>query len=764
MPSKSRNRKGNDLAELKLSDFIRTHMETILAEWEQFAKAIPSAREMSQEELRDHAIGMLDDIADDLDRSQTRQAQLVKSQGRVLSGDKETEAGRHGGRRMLSGFSVSDTMSEFRALRACVTRLWIDSQPAPIQPAGEGLIRFNEAIDQAFTESLKRYTLDKNRQTRLFDTILSTSPDIIVVFDAAGTIIYANRSLTALYHLSLEQIAGKNLSELDPVAAAKIQQQLLHILDIKRDSREDVMHTLPDGEKRIYDYSFFPVINDEGNVEAIAGTAQNMTERRLKEEKLLQIANYDSLTGLPNRGLFFDQLNREIKRSSRTGFPIALFFLDLDKFKEVNDQLGHDAGDELLRQAAQRIRSCVRDTDTVARLGGDEFTVILAEVQRNAHVERVARKILDELARPFSILGKDVHVSGSLGVTLHPQDATTSEDLIRNADQAMYVSKDEGGNRYHYFTQSMQQAAQNRWQLIEDLRGALKKNQICVYYQPIVDIGTGRIVMAEALVRWKHPVRGIIGPDEFIPLAEETGLMVGIGDWVFREAARKAKRIRERYAPVFHISVNQSITQFRKDSTQFGTWLDYLGELGLAGDSIVIEIRERTMMDANSVIGEKLSAFRRAGIQVSLDDFGTGLSSVSYLKKFDINYVKIDQPFVVNLTADPDAMAICEAIVVMAHKLGLKVIAEGVETTEQKALLQNAGCDYAQGYLFSTPVPSREFDKLLDKDRKRHRQPPDAAYIAHERPSQGHMAPPAMPKSAAPARRKNRADIKGHDS
>lgn len=751
------------MATTKLSDFIRANMELILEEWEQFAKNIPSAHQMNNSELRDHAKGMLNDIADDLDRPQTPQEQDDKSKGRRQS-EKATRAGQHGGSRMLSGFSVIELMSEFRALRASVTKLWIDSDSSALQPVDDALIRFNEAIDQAFTKSLKQFVLDKDKQTRLFDTILSASPDIVAVFEVDGTIIYANRSMTSLYHLPLEEMAGINIGELDPVAATRIQQQLRQVVNSKRDSREDVMHTLPDGEKRIYDYSFYPVVTKEGEVEAIAGSAQDMTERRLLEEKLAQIANYDSLTGLPNRGLFLDQLKREVKRSARTGLPIALFFLDLDKFKEVNDQLGHDAGDELLQQAAQRINSCVRNTDTVARMGGDEFTVLLAEVKRNTNVELVARKILDELANPFFILGKEVHVSGSIGITLFPQDASTSEDLIRNADQAMYVSKEEGGNRYHYFTPSMQQAAQDRWQLIEDLRDALKKGQLRICYQPIIEIDTGRMLMAEALVRWEHPVRGMVGPEEFIPLAEDTGLMVEIGDWVFREAAQQAKRIRERHDPNFHISVNQSIAQFRKNSTLYRTWLDYLEELNLPGDAIVMEIMESMMMDADSLVSEKLAAFREAGIQISLDDFGTGLSSVAYLKKFDINYVKIDQPFVRDLTNSTDAMAVCEAIIVMAHKLGLKVIAEGVETAEQEACLQEVGCDYEQGYLISEPISINDLDKVLDEDKQRHRQQDGGAHGAHAPSSPNHMPTPAMTVSVAPKRRKNKADISRHDN
>jgi EAL domain-containing protein (putative c-di-GMP-specific phosphodiesterase class I) len=300
--------------------------------------------------------------------------------------------------------------------------------------------------------------------------------------------------------------------------------------------------------------------------------------------------------------------------------------------------------------------------------------------------------------------------------------------------------------------------------LIEDLRGARENNQLRICYQPIIELDTGRMSMAEALVRWEHPVRGMIGPEEFIYLAEEAGLMVEIGDWVFREAAQQAKGIRERHDPNFQISVNQSIAQFRKNSTLYRTWLDYLEELNLPGDAIVIEIMESMMMDADSLVSEKLAAFRNAGIQISLDDFGTGLSSVSYLKRFDINYVKIDQPFVRDLTSSPDAMAVCEAIIVMAHKLGLKVIAEGVETTKQKSCLHEVGCDYAQGFLFSVPVPLHELDKLLNKAKEQRQQHENLTYSAHERSLPNPMPPVAMSDGTASKQRKNQADISRHDN
>lgn len=384
----------------KLSDFIRTNIEPILETWEQFAKDIPAAHQMNTTALRDHAKGILSVIADDLERPQTSYEQSEKSKGRGPQHLVGTEAEMHGAARVTEGFSVNEALSEFRALRASVLQLWIDSNTTPPQAAIDELIRFNEAIDQALTESVARYSIDNEKYTRLFDTLLSTSPDLNYIFDLNGRFIYANRSLATLYGMSLSEIVGKNLFDLGISIASDLQQKLRQVMDAKETYRGE-MPSLASGKEVIYEYIFVPVRNNDGHVEAIAGTARDVTERKASEEKIKRSANYDFLTGLPNRNLFRDRLEQEIKHAERTGLSIALLFIDLDGFKEVNDRLGHDAGDQLLQLTAQRIGSCVRGTDTVARLGGDEFTVILTKVNKISHIEILAREILEELARIF---------------------------------------------------------------------------------------------------------------------------------------------------------------------------------------------------------------------------------------------------------------------------------------------------------------------------------------------------------------------------
>jgi len=395
----------------------------------------------------------------------------------------------------------------------------------------------------------------------------------------------------------------------------------------------------------------------------------DITEKKKSEEMIWRQANYDGLTGLPNRRMFMDRLTQEMRKAHRTGLPVALMFLDLDRFKEINDTLGHDMGDLLLKEAARRLSSCVRESDTVARLGGDEFTIVAGDLEDIGNAEHIAQEILRRLAKPFHLRNEVIYVTGSIGLTFFPGDAEEVEDLLKHADQAMYAAKNQGRNRYSYFTPHMQEAAQRRLRLANDLRGALAGNEFRVHYQPIVELATGRIHKAEALIRWQHPSRGLVSPAEFIPIAEDTGMIIDIGDWVFREAVRQVQKWRVDYCGDFQVSVNKSPIQFRNEGSSHGPWVDYLQQMGVPGQCVAVEITEGLLMEAGGVVRNHLLGFRDAGMQVSLDDFGTGYSSLAYLKKFDIDYLKIDQSFVRNLTAEYAAGEI-EAGAVAACALG----------------------------------------------------------------------------------------------
>jgi diguanylate cyclase (GGDEF)-like protein len=428
-------------------------------------------------------------------------------------------------------------------------------------------------------------------------------------------------------------------------------------------------------------------------------------------QELLRLANYDALTGLPNRTLFNDRLKQEIKKVRRNESVLALLIIDLDRFKEINDTLGHGKGDLLLIEAAQRLNGCVRETDTVARLGGDEFTVILPEIRDRAQVERIAQNIIRKLSQPFMLESSIAHISASIGITIFPDDAQDIENLLKHADQAMYVAKGEGRGRFGYFTESMQQEAIEALALTNDLRQALSRNELQVCYQPVVELCSGRIFKAEALLRWKHPQRGMVSPATFIPLAEKSGLIHEIGEWAFHEAVDSVNRWFNQFGCIIQVSVNKSPVQFEREE-EF-TWADAMASLGLPGDSITVEITEGLLLKESFNAKEKLLGFKNSGIKVSIDDFGTGFSALSYLKQFDIDYLKIDRSFIKDLEWDENDKALVEAIIVMAHKLGIKTVAEGVETEGQLNLLKSFKCDYAQGFLYSPAVPAVEFEQII---------------------------------------------------
>lgn len=438
---------------------------------------------------------------------------------------------------------------------------------------------------------------------------------------------------------------------------------------------------------------------------------EDVTAKKKSEEKIWYQANFDFLTDLPNRHMLQDRLSQMIIRARRDGQEFSVLLIDLDQFKDVNDTLGHDKGDLLLIEAASRISLCVRESDVVARLGGDEFIVILTGSSALSAINTIALNILSTLGESFNLNEHTTYITASIGITLYPRDGAKSVDLLKNADQAMYAAKNHGRNGYYYFKPAMQLAAQQRMALIDDLRNAIKNKEFILYYQPIVELASNQIFKAEALIRWQHPDRGLISPIEFIPMAEETHMITEIGDWVLREATKQSLCWQSTLRKNFQINVNVSPIQF-ENSSAFPLE-SHLAALENTGPSIGVEITESLLMTSDKSALSTLLEFRDAGVQISLDDFGTGYSSLSYLHQFDIDYLKIDQSFVQNLDHDSDELVLCAAIVVMAHKLGIKVIAEGIETQLQKDLLMEINCDFGQGFLFSRAVPTKEFELLV---------------------------------------------------
>lgn len=559
---------------------------------------------------------------------------------------------------------------------------------------------------------------DAKESMLLAASVYETSSEAIMITNASNEIIAVNPAFIKITGYVTEEVIGKNSSFLQSGHHDEtFYQAIWNEINSTGHWQGEVWDQRKNGENYPKWLTINTVYNENGSIQRRVAMFTDVSRKREAEEMIWRQANLDTLTGLPNRQMFHDRLDQEIKKAHRASCQLALLFIDLDRFKEINDTLGHDKGDTLLKEAAHRIASCVRETDTVARLGGDEFTIIMGGLHDASHIDRVVQNILQKMTEPFQ-LGEDMaYISASIGITLYPVDATVTEVLLKNADQAMYAAKNQGRNRYSYFTASMQQAVKARVQIANDLRSALAGNQFSLAYQPIIELATGAIYKAEALLRWHHPTKGLISPAVFIPIAEDTGLIVDIGDWVFRTAAQQAKEWRNLLNPAFQISVNKSPVQFHNEKKSHTSWYDYLSQLGLPGHSIAVEITEGLLLDASTLVTERLLEFRDAGIQVSLDDFGTGYSSLSYLKKFDIDYLKIDQAFIRNLALGSDDMALCEAIIVMAHKLGIQVIAEGVETVEQKNLLTAAGCDYGQGYFFERPVSAEEFLKFIETKR-----------------------------------------------
>jgi diguanylate cyclase (GGDEF)-like protein/PAS domain S-box-containing protein len=442
---------------MRLLDFIRANPELILDQWDKFAREILDAQKLGPATLRDHARGILEAITLDIEHAQSSAQQEEKSKGRGPHPLLVTEAELHGVTRFAEGFNVNESIAEFRALRASVLRLWGESLAIPAL-VPDDITRFNEAIDQAVAESLARFTELKERRNRLFEALLESSPDLNYVLEPAGSLVYANRAFAAVFQKDQDQLTGADFFALGAQYVPDIARHVYNVIASGTTYRGEMHATLSSGEDRIYEYLLVPVFDPAGRCEAIAGSARDVTERKASEDRSWRSANHDFLTDLPNRSLFRERLEHEIKHSARTGLPLALLFIDLDLFKEVNDRLGHAAGDQMLQEVAQRISTCVRDTDTVARLGGDEFTVILTDVTRPQHIETIAAEILDKLRQPFALAAGEAAISCSIGITVFPGDATSPDEMVRNADEAMYASKNAGRNRYQFYTLAMRDA------------------------------------------------------------------------------------------------------------------------------------------------------------------------------------------------------------------------------------------------------------------------------------------------------------------
>ncbi len=550
------------------------------------------------------------------------------------------------------------------------------------------------------------------RSEERFRRIVHSAEEGIWEIDAASCTTFVNPRMADMLGYRIEDMLGKPLvSFMDGEGRAILERNIARRQEGVFERHEfKFQHSA--GHAVYTTMATNPIFNAAGRYMGALALVVDITEHKQSKETMWQQANYDGLTNLPNRHMFMDRLLHDIRKADRHAGFLALLLIDIDQFKHVNDRHGRLMGDMVLVEAARRIASCVRATDTLARMGGDEFGVILAGLDHVGNVDRIARSMVSMLALPFDLNGDKSFLSASVGIALYPPDAGDINNLLDCAGQAMQAAKAGGSNRFSYYTPELQEAAQARQTIAADLRQAISAQQFEILYQPIVSLQTGAVHKAEALLRWRHPTRGLLGPAEFIPFAESNGLIVEIGDWVFKEAARQAQRWQRLVDPSFQVSVNKSPLQFRRDGRLYEGWIAHLEELALPSNSIVIEITESVLLEGVENVIERLRKYRAMGLQVALDDFGTGYASLSHLKRFDIDFVKIDQSFIATLEDDGGDLLLCEAIIAMAHKLGLKVVAEGVETAVQRALLVDAGCDYAQGYVFARPMPAAEFEAM----------------------------------------------------
>ena len=547
---------------------------------------------------------------------------------------------------------------------------------------------------------------------------LNSIGDAVACTDAAGKLTFLNLVAEKLTGWTLQEAAGLPMPEVFRILDTTNREVIPNPMD--RAVRGDETVHLPansilvrrDGFEIPIEDFVAPIHDGEGRAAGAVIVFRDVSVARAMALQMTHSAEHDFLTGLPNRMLLNDRISQAIVLASRHNKHVAVLFLDLDGFKHINDSLGHPVGDKLLQSIATRLVDCVRASDTVSRQGGDEFVVLLSEVELSEDAAITARRMLHAVSRPHSIDQHDLHVTTSIGVSVYPEDGLDAETLIKNADTAMYQAKESGRQSFQFFKPAMNARAVERQSIEEGLRRALQRQEFVLYYQPKVDLTTGAISGAEALIRWIHPTRGLIPPMDFIPIAEDCGLILSIGAWALREACTQSRAWTKAGLPDVTMAVNVSAIEFR-DKNFLNHLFEVINETGLDPRLLELELTESVLMKHAASTAVILQSLREAGIKLAVDDFGTGYSSLSYLRKFPVDAVKIDQSFIRQISADDDT-TIVKAVIGMARGLKLRVIAEGVETPEELAFLRAYRCDEAQGYYFSRPVPARQFATMLN--------------------------------------------------
>ena len=540
-------------------------------------------------------------------------------------------------------------------------------------------------------------------------SLLSLSADWIWEQDAELKFTYISDSVEAAAGFSPSLLLGRRRLSNDASVAPADSEAAYEACVEGRKAFRDFTYALtrPDGVVRHIRISGEPVFDEGGNFQGYRGVGRDVTLDKQAEEKVRELARFDSLTGLPNRNMFLGELDRAIARGRRHDAPFAVYFIDLDRFKTINDTLGHSAGDDLLKAMAARLRGAVRDNDLVARLGGDEFVVLLEGDANAADLSAIAHMLLAAIGEPMMLQKHRFLVTGSIGIALYPSDGEDAATLLKHADAAMYLAKEKGKNNVQFYTAELAEMAARHFELESALQLALSRDELFLHYQPKIDIASGRMVSVEALLRWNHPTRGLVPPLDFIPLAEERGLIVPIGRWVIQAACRQIRDWRVQGIVTPPVAVNLSARQFASEAL-VADIREAMAVNGVAAADLEVELTESVLMADPDRANDVLQQLHVMGVRISIDDFGTGYSSLSYLKRFPAQTVKIDRSFIHGLPSDADDLAITEAVIAMAHSLGLNVVAEGVETAEQLASLRALGCDEAQGFLLGRPVEASE--------------------------------------------------------
>lgn len=561
------------------------------------------------------------------------------------------------------------------------------------------------------------WSIRASLEIQLAATVFDASSDAIFITDSDNRIISVNAAFCEITGYSAEDVIGETPAILSSGRYdARFYRAMWGDLLEKGRWSGEVWNRRKNGEIFAELLTINAVKNDRGNISHYVSIFADITEHKETEEHVRHLAHYDVLTDLPNRSLFNDRLGQAIINAQRDGGRAAVMFLDLDRFKIINDTLGHGIGDLLLQEVAGRLTGCVRQGDTVSRLGGDEFVVLLPELNDEKDAQLVAQKLLNAAELPIVMEGHELHISVSIGISYYPMDGTDTETLMKNADVAMYRAKEEGRNNYQFYHASMNARSFERLAMETSIRHALQRGEFDLYYQPRFAIPEGRIVGAEALIRWNHPELGLVSPAQFIPLAEETGLILPIGEWVLKQVAAQGKTWQQAGLPPLSLAVNVSARQFRQADFA-GKVLQILRDSGFYPHHLELELTESTLMTNAEENIETLNKLNALGIRIAIDDFGTGYSSLSYLKRLPVDILKIDRSFVSEVPGNRDGAAIVEAIIAMARSLGLHIIAEGVETAEQLEFLQTRKCNEIQGYYFSRPLPVQQFEQLLLKTK-----------------------------------------------